>query len=538
MAMEVFDNLILYNPVIQEWKPASFSVENGKIIKIGRPQSLTAEKITDLKGARVIPGMIDSHIHIESTLLIPSEFGKLAASHGVTTIIADPHEIANVAGSKGVDFMIENSKKSIADIFIMVPSCVPATPMDIGGAVLNSDDIARYKNNPKVLGLGEMMNYPGVLAKDPEVLKKLSIFKHIDGHAPKLSGEPLCEYISHGIKTEHECTTAEEAREKIELGMYILVREGGAAKNVAALAEIINDSTESRCCFSTDDKHADLIKKDGTIDNCVREACKNGANLDLVLRCATLSAAECFELSDRGLIAPGRIADFCVLDKNAEFEIAEVYKNGVNIKELNTPNPKELTKEFVSPKVTVKDYSAKDIALPDGKIKIIGLVDNEIVTESLVGTKDDKDVSKVICVDRYRGGDVSVGAVKGFGFKKGAIATSIAHDAHNIIAVGSTDEEIIQAVKAIAECGGGMSVVCSGKTTVMPLKIGGLMSDSTCDELCEKLAELDKCLKETGAVENAFMLLSFLSLTVIPQLRITPRGLFDVVKFSDIPLKA
>ncbi|MDO5844120.1 MAG: adenine deaminase, partial [Methanocorpusculum sp.] len=507
--MEVFDNLLLYNPVIREWKPASFSVENGKIITISRPHALTAEKITDFSGARVIPGLIDSHIHIESTLLVPSEFGKLAASHGVTTVIADPHEIANVAGTDGVDFMIENSKKSPADIFFMVPSCVPATAIDVGGAVLTAEDIARYKNNPKVLGLGEMMNYPGVLAKDPSVLAKLSIFEHIDGHAPQLSGDALCEYISHGIRTEHECITADEAREKIELGMYILAREGGAAKNVAALSEVIDDSTESRCCFATDDKHADLIKKEGSIDNCIRVACRNGANLDLVLRCATLSAAECFGLNDRGIIAPGKIADFCVLDKSEEFSIAEVYKNGVNVKEFALSDTKELTKNFVSPKVVVRDYSADELALPEGKLKIIGLIKNEVATESLIGTKYDYGVSKVVCIDRYRTGDIAVGLVKGFGFKKGAIATSIAHDAHNIIAAGATDSEILEAVKAIADCGGGMSVVCGGKTTVLPLKIGGLMADLTCEELCGKLAELDAHLKETGAADNSFMHLSF-----------------------------
>ena len=274
--MRIFDNALLYNPVSGTWIPSSFSVDKGKIKAVGKPGSLSGDLVTDLSGARVVPGLIDAHVHIESSLLTPAEFGRLVLTHGVTTVVADPHEIANVAGCAGIDFMIADAVHSPADIFFMVPSCVPATPADVGGAVVSAENLVRYQNHPRVLGLGEMMNVPGVLFGDAEVAAKLALFRRIDGHAPGLSGESLCEYVSRGIASDHECTTAEEAEEKLLLGQYIFLREGDAAKNVEALSSVVTPQTASRCCFATDDRHVDSIAREGAIDNCIRKACAAG----------------------------------------------------------------------------------------------------------------------------------------------------------------------------------------------------------------------------------------------------------------------
>lgn len=532
--MEIFDNALLFNPVSCEWIPSSFSVEEGKITDTAQPGELTGGNIIDLHGARVIPGLIDAHVHIESSLLIPREFGKLVLSHGVTTVIADPHEIGNVAGCKGIDFMIEDAAESPADIFFMIPSCVPATPADVGGAVLTARDIAQYQQNPRVLGLGEMMNVPGVLFGDEEVRAKLALFRHVDGHAPCLRGRDLAKYVSAGIKSDHECISAEEASEKLRFGMYIFLREGDAARNVAALTKAVTPATVSRCCFATDDRHVDSLNKDGSIDNCIRVAVKAGMPLELALRAATLSAAECFGLSDRGILAPGKIADFAVLAKGETFTIERVYKNGVPSENVRFEMREA---EFASPDLVCRIPAKEDLLLPEGNLRIIGFTEGEIVTESLTGTKDMEGTQKIVCVDRYRAEGFGVGLVHGLGLKKGALATSIAHDAHNIIATGVSDEEILAAVHAVANANGGMAVTVDGKTTVLPLEVGGLMSSHSSDEVCKMQDVLFSELEKTGAQKSAFMGLSFMSLTVIPHIKITPRGIFDGDAFCDVDIR-
>ena len=527
--MEIYDNAVIFNPVLCDWTRASFSVENGKIIEVAKPGVLSGGKVTDLDGARVIPGLIDAHIHIESTLMTPKEFGKIALGYGVTTIIADPHEIGNVAGVDGVDFMIEDAKASPADIFFMVPSCVPATPKDVGGCVISAADLKKYQNNPKVLGLGEMMNVPGVLFKDPEVAEKIASFRLIDGHAPCLSGKDLAAYVAAGIKSDHECISADEAREKLRTGMYIFLREGDAAKNVAALAEIVTPQTVSHCCFSTDDAcHAT-----GTINNCIRVALKAGMPIELALRAATLSPAEYFGLGDRGMIAPGRLADFCTLKPGDEFIIGRVFKNGV---ERENILEKESIAVLKSPAFNCKFPKTSDLELPDGKLRIIGHVPGEIVTNALVDQKDTEGVLKIVCIDRYRAEGFAVGLIHGFAMNKGAIATSVAHDAHNLIATGTTDDEILEAIHAVADVGGGMAVVVDGEKYVLPLALGGLMSPGPAEEVFAAQKRLAEGLAKTGALPTAFMSLSFMSLTVIPHLKITPRGLFDGDAFSDIDI--
>ncbi|MEA5036697.1 Adenine deaminase [bioreactor metagenome] len=531
--MQIFDNALLFDTAAAEWRPSAFSVEDGLVSAVGAPGSLKGGRVTDLGGARVVPGLIDAHVHIESSLLTPREFGRLSLRNGVTTVIADPHEIANVSGCAGIDFMLEDAKSSPADIFFMIPSCVPATPLDKGGAVVSAEDVASYKHTPSVIGLGEMMNVPGVLSGDPEVLAKLAVFDHIDGHAPGLSGEALCRYVSRHIKTDHECTSADEGREKLSLGMYVFLREGDAAKNIAALSSIVNDITAARCCFCTDDRHTDSLVRDGSIDHCIRVAVSCGMKLEHALRLATLSAADCFGLADRGMIAPGRIADFCILADGPEFAVLDVYKNGIPASSIEIPGSSSVC---TSPPFSCRVPTKEELALPEGKLRVIGLVPGEIITEAL-DSETAADLCKVVSVDRYRSEGFGVGLVSGFSFVKGAIAASISHDAHNIIAAGVTDEEIIQAIRAVKDGGGGMAVVCDGKTNVLSLPCGGLMTPLAYEEVEKRMEELSDRLKMTGASHAAFMNLSFLSLTVIPHLRITPRGLFDGDIFQDVPIR-
>lgn len=531
--MRIFDNVLLFNPVSCTWIPSAFSVEKGKIKTIGAPGSISGTFVTDLKGARVVPGLIDAHVHIESSLLTPSEFGRLVLKHGVTTVIADPHEIANVAGTAGIDFMMDDAKQSPADIFFMVPSCVPATPADVGGAVVSAADLARYCDHPKVLGLGEMMNVPGVLFGDAEVAVKLSLFKRVDGHAPGLSGEALCEYIAQGIASDHECTTADEAREKLLLGQYIFLREGDAARNVKALAGIVTPETASRCCFATDDRHVDSIDKEGSVDNCIRTAVSAGMPLELALRLATLSAAEYYGLHDRGLLAPGRAADFCILADGEPFLVSRVYKNGLSV--MRTAEKTEQNITF--PPFSCRLPEESEMQLPEGKLKVIQAIPGEIITECCVMEASAQNLQKILCVDRYRAKGFGLGLIKGLNIERGALATSISHDAHNIIAAGASDAEILKAVRAVADANGGMAVVCGEEVTILTLPIGGLMTNRPYEEVCAKMDELHAALEKTGADEKAFMSLSFMALTVVPHLKITPRGLFDGDAFTDVDIR-
>lgn len=540
--MIVYDNATVFDPVSCTWTPSSFSVENGKIVSTGDLHSISGEKVVDLNGKRVIPGLIDSHVHIESSLLIPSEFGRLVSSHGVTTVIADPHEIANVAGVDGIDFMMADAKNSITDIFFMVPSCVPATPADIGGAIVSAKDLARYVNHPQVIGLGEMMNYPGAIAGDPEVLEKLALFDIVDGHAPCLTGEDLKKYVSHGITSDHECSTAAEALEKMALGQTIFLREGGAAKNVRALAEIVTPDTISKCAFATDDRNAYSLTSEGSIDNCIRVAVDAGMPLELALSIATLSPAKHYKLNDRGMIAAGYIADFCVLEDGDKFSIAQVFKNGKDVASLSSAavadkTPTSNSHAFQSPAFNCKIPEKSDLQIPNGKVRVIETIPGQLLTESGVTDSITPDIHKIVCVDRYRAEGFGVGLIKGLNIKRGAIATSISHDAHNIIAVGATDEEIIQAIKALVDAKGGMVVLVDGQTTTFPLPIGGIMTTKSSAEVCSELDKINAALIKTGADKDSFMTMSFMALTVIPHLKITPRGLFDGDAFADVDIR-
>ncbi|WP_342676052.1 adenine deaminase [Methanofollis sp. UBA420] len=533
-ADRLFTHLSLYNPFTCSWDETSFAVADGIVVGTGIYE---AAETVDLGGARVVPGLIDAHTHIESSLVVPGEYARCVIPHGTTTVVADPHEIANVSGVEGLLFMRAEGKKAGLSILLTLPSCVPATPLDRGGADLSADDLATFADADGVVGLGEVMNVPGVLSGDPEVWKKIGLCAVRDGHAPLLSGRPLNAYVLAGIQSDHECTACAEAEEKLKLGMYIMMREGSTEQNITALAPLLTPCTAARCCLATDDRHADMLVAEGHIDDAVRKLVAAGVSLETALRAATLTAAERFHLDDRGAIAPGRRADFCVLADDEVFAVKETYILG---KKYEAPGFRQPI--CPEPRFTCPVPSPADIAVGgQGRARVIGLVPGQIVTESLsmnVAAVPDleEDILKVVVCDRYRGTGCGVGLVHGLGLKEGAIATSVSHDAHNIIAAGVTDEEIVRAIEEVVGHQGAMTVVRGDVVTTLPLACGGLMATMPYPEVCEALDRLATETRAIGAVDQPFMYLSFLALTVIPHLRVTTRGVFDADAFRDVPL--
>ncbi|MBN1432167.1 MAG: adenine deaminase [Methanomicrobiaceae archaeon] len=533
-ADKVFFNSLLFNPFSCSWDSCNFAVSDGIVIGTG---DYSGKEEVDLEGAKVLPGLIDSHVHIESSLLTPSEYGRLVIPRGTTTVIADPHEIANVAGSAGIEYMLAESQKTELNIEFMMPSCVPATPFDMGGAVLSPEDIHKFKGRDHVLGLGEMMNYPGVISGFEDVYEKLEIFDIIDGHCPGLTGKELNAYVMQGIGSEHECTNLSEAREKFRAGIHIFIREGSTEKNLKSLAPIINEITVSRCSFATDDRHADMIFSSGHIDDCIRKAIEYGIKPELAYRMATLSASDYFGLFDRGAVSPGRRADFCIIDDSDEFEVEKTFIGGTEFKDPGHIAPGKIKFNF---NIRVPQKSMMNME-GHGRAKVISLVNGEILTKRTDMDLDasqipdlKKDILKVVVCDRYRGVGFGKGFVKGFRLKKGAIASSVSHDSHNVVVVGVSDEDIIEAIKTVAGCNGGMAVVCDDKIISLPLKCGGIMSDMPYESVVQTLFDINDVLSEMTELRDPFMYLSFLALTVIPELRITDRGLFDVNSFTDV----
>jgi len=520
------------------WEHNDIAIKSGIIVGLGRSYRGIREQ--NLHGAYIVPGLIDAHVHIESSLVVPQEYARLVASHGTTTVIADPHEIANVAGAAGIEYMLAGRTGSPVDILYMLPSCVPSTPLDIGGASLDAEALFKFCGREGILGLGEMMNVPGVLAGDREIQRKLALFSVRDGHAPLLSGVDLNAYILAGLESDHECTTRGEAEEKLRRGMYIFIREGSTEKNSAALIPMVTPENVSRCCFATDDCHADLLAREGHIDRCIRTAVALGLEPELAIRMATLSAAERFGLSDRGALAPGRRADLCIVDDPVLFTVKETILSGKPVAAYPLPTA------AVSLPATVRCItpSREQIRLYGcGSARVIGLVPGQIITESLHFDLDaarlpdrERDLLKIVVCNRYGRPGIGTGIVHGFGFKKGAIATSVSHDAHNIIATGAGDEEILAAIDAVIRARGGMAAVNGTDITVLPLDCAGLMSTLPAREVIARLDALQEVTGTMGGIAEPFMHLSFLALTVIPALRITDRGLFDGVAFRDVPV--
>jgi len=531
-----FLNADVFNPFTGEWQDTDIAVKDGRVIGQG-PYRATTE--IDLKGRRVVPGLIDAHVHIESSLLSPPEFARLASLHGTTTVVADPHEIANVLGAEGIDFMLSWRGRIPLDLFIMLPSCVPATPLDTGGAVLNARDLAAYSGREGVLGLGEVMNVPGVLSGEPHLMDKISLFRIVDGHAPLLSGPDLDQYIAAGIQSDHECSSSAEAKEKLEKGMYLFVREGSTEKNIREIIPLVSWKNVSRCSFATDDRHADLLLAEGHIDDCIRKAVESGLEREIALRMATLSPAERFSLHDRGALAPGRRADFCVICDGNEFRVEKTFRGG----ELVIPGQR-IPCTPVDGRFRCRTPDVADIHLDGrGPALVIGLIPQQIITKRLEFPVEsteipdlDRDILKAVVCSRYQEGRVATGLVQGFGIMSGAIAGSVSHDSHNIVAVGSGDADIIRALSLVIRNSGGLAVTSGDDATVLPLECAGLMSVRPYEEVGELLDQLNRHAREIGGIEDSFMYLSFLALSVIPHLRITDRGLFDTHSFSYVPV--
>lgn len=535
----VLKNAKYLNVFSNEFLCGDIAVANGLIAGVGKYDGKTE---IDVSGKLVLPGFIDAHIHLESSMVTPAEFAKAVVAHGTTTVITDPHEITNVMGIDGVEYMIQASQNLPIDVHFMMPSCVPATEIDESGAELDCKDIDLYLDNKKVLGLAEMMNYVGVINGDKNVLSKIvtsqAHHKKIDGHAPELSGNDLNAYIAAGVYSDHECSTFENALEKLRKGQFIMIREGTAAHNLKALMPLLTQQYYSRCMFATDDKHPSDLLYGGHIDYIVKQALKNGADPIVALKTATHHAARYFLLNNKGAIASGYLADIVVVDNLEDFNVETVFKCGKlvfdgEVKDFSAPTVDEKLAEkcfdtFHLDSVTPSSFKV------DGKLGLIGLVGGELLTHNL-GTADkidvENDILKIACIERHKGTNhIGVGYVKGYSLKSGAVATSVAHDSHNIITVGCNDDDIAVAVNAIKDSKGGIAVVENGKIkALLELPIAGLMSDEPLTTVNEKLENAKLSAYELGADKSIdpFMTLSFLSLPVIPSLRITTKGVFD-----------
>lgn len=535
----VLKNAKYLNVFSNEFLCGDIAVANGLIAGVGKYDGKTE---IDVSGKLVLPGFIDAHIHLESSMVTPAEFAKAVVAHGTTTVITDPHEITNVMGIDGVEYMIQASQNLPIDVHFMMPSCVPATEIDESGAELDCKDIDLYLDNKKVLGLAEMMNYVGVINGDKNVLSKIvtsqAHHKKIDGHAPELSGNDLNAYIAAGVYSDHECSTFENALEKLRKGQFIMIREGTAAHNLKALMPLLTQQYYSRCMFATDDKHPSDLLYGGHIDYIVKQALKNGADPIVALKTATHHAARYFLLNNKGAIASGYLADIVVVDNLEDFNVETVFKRGKlvfdgEVKDFSAPTVDEKLAEKCFDTFRLDSVTPSSFKV-DGKLGLIGLVGGELLTRNL-GTADkidvENDILKIACIERHKGTNhIGVGYVKGYSLKSGAVATSVAHDSHNIITVGCNDDDIAVAVNAIKDSKGGIAVVENGKIkALLELPIAGLMSDEPLTTVNEKLENAKLSAYELGADKSIdpFMTLSFLSLPVIPSLRITTKGVFD-----------
>ncbi|AIB19295.1 Adenine deaminase [Brucella suis bv. 2] len=502
----------------------------------------------DVSGRIVVPGFIDTHLHIESSQVTPHEFDRCLLPQGVTTAICDPHEIANVLGAEGIRFFLDSALETVMDIRVQLSSCVPATHMETSGVELLIDDLLPFADHPKVIGLAEFMNFPGVLAKDPECMAKLRAFqgRHIDGHAPLLRGLDLNGYIAAGIRTEHEATNAEEALEKLRKGMYVLVREGSVSKDLKALMPIITERHAQFLALCTDDRNPLDIADQGHLDYLIRTAIAGGVEPLAIYRAASVSAARAFGLFDRGLVAPGQRADLVVVDSLEGCHAEIVLSAGRVVSEALFAARKPVAEvgrnSVKAPRVTASNFRSQSNS---GKTRAIGIVPGKIITQNLEfdlkvgpnGVEPDleRDVVKVAVIERHgKNGNIATGFVHGFGLKAGAIASTVSHDSHNICVVGASDEDIATAANRLGEIEGGFVVVRDGKVLAeMPLPIAGLMSTEPYETVREALRKLRHAAEDLGSVlEEPFLQLAFIALPVIPHLKITDRGLVDVDKFE------
>ena len=539
----VLKNATYVNVFSGELATGDIAVCQGLVVGMGTYEGF--EEV-DMTGRIVCPGFLDAHIHLESSLVSPAEFARAVLPHGTTTVITDPHEIANVMGTDGIDYMLSATEELPVDVRFMIPSCVPASPVDESGANLDHRDIDSFFLHPRVQGLAEMMNFPGVVGADPATVAKIitsqAHHKKIDGHAPGLSGNALNAYMAAGVYSDHECDTAEDAMAKLRLGQFIMVREGTAARNLEALMPLLrSERLFDRCMFCTDDKHpSDLLEK-GHIDYICREAVRMGADPIRVVQVACLHAARYFLLNNRGAITPGYLADFAIVDNLTDFHVLTVYKKGVKVFDNG------VVADFPEPQIPayLQEQAADTFHLPALSAEsfadslsraVIGMIPGQITTESQ-GYADHVDVTadilKMAVIERHKNtGHIGIGYLKGYGMQSGAVATSVAHDSHNIICVGCNDSDMALAANRVVENHGGIVVVENGRVLAeLPLEIAGLMTDRPLQEVNTLLENAKDAAYSLGVSRNIdpFMTLSFMSLPVIPTLRLTTRGVIDVV---------
>ncbi len=517
------------------------TIENGVISKI--------EACENVPEQYILPGLIDAHVHIESSMLVPSEFARLAVMHGTVATVSDPHEIANVLGMDGVRFMIENSKKTPFKFFFGAPSCVPATPFETSGASFGANETEDLLKSPDIYYLSEMMNFPGVLGEDPHVMQKLELarkyHKPVDGHAPGVVGADAAAYAMAGITTDHECFNLEEALEKARLGIKVQIREGSAAKNFDSLKEMLRLMPDM-VMLCSDDKHADDLVK-GHINLLIKKALELKYDLFDVIRSCTYQPVKHYHLNV-GLLQEGDAADFIVVNNLEDFRIMQTYLNGIKVAENGLSMLKSVEESapniFHAEEISVEDMQIK----PKGKhLQVIGAIEGQLITtckqvepciqEGFVVSDVKNDVLKLVVLNRYKKSEPAMGFIQGFGFKKGAIASTVAHDSHNIIAVGTSDEEIVRAINNIIKPKGGISLVNGEEEWVLPLPVAGLMSIDDAFQVAEMYEMINTKTQALGSKMHApYMTLSFMALLVIPELKLSDKGLFDGSTFSFTPL--
>jgi adenine deaminase len=524
--------------------------------------SYEGKTVIDANGYYVSPAFIDGHVHIESSMVTPNEFAKVLLMHGVTTVIADPHEIANVLGATGIQYMLDSSENLPFDFYFMLPSCVPATEFENSGATLNAEDLRPFLPHPRVLGLAEVMNFPAVLTAEQDMLDKISqthqYGKKVDGHAAGLSAQELNVYMSAGIRTDHESTTAADAVERLKRGMYLMIREGTVAKDLRQLIPVVNDRNARRCLFVTDDKHLDDLIHEGSVDHNIRLAVTSGVSPITAIQMATINAAECFGLQNKGAIAPGYKADFILFKDFESVKIEHVYKDGNavvengalvnNLKNSSLEDSCSLLDTVHFHEITENHFQ---INLKTNHANIIEIIPNSLITRHIVEKVERcdqglfhsslaNDQLKLAVIERHHlTNQIGLGIVKGLGLKSGAIATTIAHDSHNLIVAGTSDLDMVVAVNALKKMQGGLVVVNNGQIRAsLELPIAGLMSNQPYQQVYSQLNEINLALGELGANSqfNPFLTISFLALPVIPELKLTDKGLFQVSKFEHITI--
>jgi adenine deaminase len=541
----------LANVYTGEWQETDVALFDGIIVGLG---DYPGPKLT-VAGRYILPGFIDGHLHLESSMLTPRELARALLVLGTTTVVADPHEIANVWGTRGLDYLLSASEGLPVDLFFMLPSCVPASPLETAGARLEAGDLDPYRDHPRILGLAEVMNFPGLVAGDPGLLAKLALFPQgpVDGHAPLLAGKALNAYRLTGIGSDHECTRLAEAREKLELGFYLMLREGSLAKNLADLLPAVTPASLRRTMLVSDDVHPEDLATTGHLNHVLRQAVSRGLSPISAVTMVTLNPAEYFRLRERGAVAPGLAADLVVVEDLREFRIDKVLKNGRLLVDQGRPvaEPEVSPQPAPTSAMHVKDLSLESFSPPaTGRVvKVIGLIPGQLLTETRLlpasvregrlATDPAQDILKLAVVERHHGtGNLGLGVVQGFGLAQGALASSVAHDSHNIVVVGASEMDMLQAVRHLVDLGGGMAVVAGGRVLAnLALPIAGLISPLPLDQVAAAYSRLKKAYHDLGGtLPDPFMALSFLALPVIPALKLTDLGLIDVDRFQIVPL--